>query len=116
MAKHRAAWWQKRVDEWAAGGDPEAIARRHSVTTNLLLWWRSELSRRARRVASDSAPAFLPVVVGAASTPITAMTTSEASSTALDLVVEVGAARMSLRGSIGAAHIEAIVRGLVTRC
>ena len=114
MAKHRAAWWQKRVDEWAAGGDPEQIARRHSVTTKLLLWWRSELSRRARRAVGDSTPTFLPVVVAPAQTP--SAQTSDDALASLDLVVEVGAARMSLRGAIDTAHIEAIVRGLVARC
>ncbi|MFI5297309.1 MAG: hypothetical protein ACHREM_04365 [Polyangiales bacterium] len=116
MAKHRAAWWQKRVDEWAAGGDPEQIARRYNVTTKTLSWWRAELSRRARRTVAGDTPTFLPVVVGTASTPGTAMATSNAAPASLDVVVEVGSARMSLRGAIDTAHIEAIVRGMVARC
>ncbi|MFI5301446.1 MAG: hypothetical protein ACHREM_25445 [Polyangiales bacterium] len=114
MAKHRAAWWQKRVEEWLAGADPEGIARRHGVTMRTLVWWRAELSRRTRRAASGGAPTFLPVVVAAAPTP--SMTASNVASTSLDLVVEVGAARLSLRGAIDGAHLEAIVRGLVARC
>ena len=115
MAKHRAEWWQKRIDEWAAGGDPEAIARRHGVRLKTLSWWRSELPRRARRTSIDAAPTFVPLVVGVPSTSAT--TTSDAGSCSdVVVVVQVGAARMSVRGPIGTAHVEAIVRGLVAHC
>ncbi|MFI5298195.1 MAG: hypothetical protein ACHREM_08865 [Polyangiales bacterium] len=114
MAEHRAAWWQKRVDESASGADREQIARRYGVTTKTLSWWRVELSRRARRTVAESTPTLLRIVVAPRADASTS--TIDAAPASLDVVVEVGAVRMSLREAIDTAHIKAIVRGLVARC
>jgi hypothetical protein len=101
------------MEEWSAGDDPEAIAERHGVTVRTLIWWRSELVRRERAATGDNvAPRLLPVEVArphAASAP-------PSPPAGLDVTVVVGPARLTLRGSVRASHLEAIVRGLVARC
>jgi transposase-like protein len=96
------------VDEVARGGDGEAIARRHGVRASTLRWWGTEFRRRAR--ALPRAATFLPIVVAPAAA------SSGSSPADVDVVVEIGAGRVSLRGALSAAHIEAIVRGLAARC
>ena len=108
MSRHPADWWQKRVDEVARGGDAEAIARRHGVRSSTLRWWGTEFRRRARAVPRPAT--FLPIVVAAADA------TSGSGPGDVDVVVEIGAGRMSLRGALSTAHIEAIVRGLASLC
>ena len=101
MARHRASWWAKRVDELSNGVDAGDIARRHGVRERTLVWWRSELARRAR---DDRAcePRLLPVVVRDAPAAKQGST--------LDVVVEVGAARVTVHGALTADQLIAIVR------
>jgi transposase-like protein len=109
MARHRADWWRKRADEVAAGGDADVIARRHGVRASTLRWWGTEFRRRARE-APESAT-FLPMVVAPAAARAPVALASD-----VDIVVEVGAGRLSLRGAVSAAYVEAIIRGLASRC
>ena len=97
------------MDEVTHGGDAEAIARRHGVLASTLRWWGTELRRRARERPASAT--FLPIVVAPAGAPEPLAIPSN-----IDVVVELGAARVSLRGAVSAAHIEAIVRGLASRC
>ncbi len=101
MARHRASWWAKRIEELSNGVDAGEIARRHSVKERTLVWWRSELARRARdeRVCE---PRLLPVVVHDAP--------AAAHGSTLDVVVEVGAARVTVRGRLTHDQLAAIVR------
>jgi transposase-like protein len=96
------------VGEVAAGGDAEAIARRHGVCASTLRWWGTEFRRRARERPASAT--FLPVVL-ASTAPAPVAFAGD-----VDVVVEVGAGRVSLRGAVSAAHVEAIVRGLASRC
>lgn len=99
MSRHGASWWAKRIEELAKGGDAAEIAARHGVRPRTLVWWRSELARRARKVPA-SAPRLLPVVVDRSSAP---------SNDSLDVVVELGSARVVVRGVLTARHLAAIV-------
>ncbi len=112
MARHKAAWWQKRVDELGRGGDVETLAQRYNVRARTLCWWRAEVARRAREETEP--PTMLPVVV--APEPSAASAVATVATGDLEVVVEVGAARVSLRGAVTVAHLESIVRGLVARC
>jgi transposase-like protein len=96
------------VDEIARGGDAELIARRHGVRASTLRWWGTEFRRRARERPASAT--FLPVVVAPA------FAEAAASSADIDVVVELGAARITLRGAVSVAHVEVIVRGLASRC
>ncbi len=109
MAKHPAAWWAKRVEELQKVGDPEEVARRHDVNAKTLVWWRAELARRARE-ASAGGPRLLPVVIE--------QPRSEAGRDVreLEVVVEIGAARLSLRGAVTGEHLGAIVGKLAASC
>jgi transposase-like protein len=110
MERHRADWWAKRVEELAQGGDADEIARRHGVKTRTLIWWRSQLRRKAREKTSR-APRLLPVVVRPA--PRAAAASREAP---LEVFVEVGAARMTLRGAVTPDHLAAIVSAAARTC
>jgi transposase-like protein len=108
MASHRAEWWAERIEELARGGDAEDIARRHGVRSRTLIWWRSELRRRARELTTG--PRLLPVVVGAMSPSSTAVAGD------VELVVEIGRARMTLRGALTAEHLAALVTASAQAC
>ena len=89
------------------------MAQRHGVKPGTLRWWRTEFKRRGREGGREAAT-FLPVVV--ATRHATEFEARAADGAAVDVVVELGAARISLRGGVTAAHVEAIVRGLGGRC
>jgi len=113
MARHNAVWWRKLVKEVSRGGALKAVAERHGVQAGTLRWWRTEFNRRGREGSVEQAK-FLPVVV--ASVRAKGLEPLGADEGAVDVVVELGAARISLRGGVTAAHVEAIVRGLGGRC
>jgi transposase-like protein len=110
MERHRAEWWAKRIEELAQGGDADEIARRHGVKTRTLIWWRSQLLKKAREWPGLR-PRLLPVVVRSAPRAVPAPAES-----ALEVFVEVGAARMTLRGAVTAEHIAAIVSASARAC
>lgn len=97
MAKHEEQWWAARIEELAQGGDAKEIARRHGVREKTLIWWRSELRRRRRRTG----PRLLPVVVSRAN-PVGMQSDVE-------LVVEIGRVRMTMRGAVSGEHLAGIV-------
>lgn len=92
------------MEELSRGGDVAEIARRHDVRPRTLAWWRSELVRRARERPAPG-PRLLPVVVGRARGPTLDVRTVDA----LDVVVELEAARVVVRGAVSAQHLAAIV-------
>ena len=105
MSRHAASWWAKRVDEMARGEDAESIARRHGVKARTLVWWRSELVRRAReKSAAAPAPRLLPVVVDRSRRAIV-----EVRDDVFDVVVELDAARVVVRGALRPEHLAALV-------
>jgi len=75
------------------------------VRERTLLWWRSELRRRAR---SKPKQRLLPVVV--------APRRVEAARPEVELIVEVGRSRMILRGAVSAEHLAAIVAASARTC
>ena len=110
MERHRAEWWAKRIEELAKGGDAEDIARRYGVKTRTLIWWRSQLRKKARE-RTGRRPRLLPVVVCSAPRAVRALAES-----ALEVFVEVGASRMTLRGAVTAEHLAAIVSASARAC
>jgi transposase-like protein len=110
MERHRADWWAERLEELARGGDAEEIARRHGVRARTLLWWRSQL-RRKSAAKSGKGPRLLPVVVRGAARALRA-----APESALEVFVEVGATRMTLRGAVTSEHLAAIVAASRRAC
>ena len=111
MERHRAEWWAKRVEELAQSGDAGEIARRYGVRTRTLIWWRSQLRKKARE-RTGRKPRLLPVVV-VRSAPRAIPAHAEA---ALEVFVEAGAARLTLRGAITAGHLAAIVSAAARTC
>lgn len=107
MRGHTAEWWAARVDELATVGDARVVAKRHGVKARTLIWWRSELRKRGRK---EARPRLLPVVVAAE--------TSAASSgrDEIEVFVELGSTRVTVRGAITAEHLAAIVRASPRSC
>lgn len=108
--RHRAEWWSKRVAEMARGGDVEEIARRYGVRAKTLIWWRSELPRRARE-ASAGGTRLLPVVVESSSPSI-----GRGHAEALEIAVQRGATRVSIRGAMTAEHLAAAIAAAMRSC
>ena len=109
MERHRADWWAERLEELAQGGDADEIARRHGVRARTLIWWRSQLPRKSRKTGKP--PRLLPVVVRAAPRAVLAPVEF-----ALEVFVEVGAARMTLRGAVTPEHLAAIASAAARAC
>ena len=108
MAKHEPKWWADRLEEVAAGADAAEVALRHGVREQTLLWWRSELQRRKRKPAPSAKPRLLPVVVAAPR--------AVAVGAGVELVVEIGRTRMTMRGCVSAEHLAAIVTASARAC
>ena len=98
------------VEELAQGGDADAIARQHGVRTRTLIWWRSQLRRKSRDKTGRK-PRLLPVVVR-----MPARAAPAGPEHGLEVFVEVGAARMTLRGAVTAEHVAAIVSASARGC
>jgi hypothetical protein len=108
MARHGAEWWAKRVEELDRGGDPEGVARRHGVRARTLIWWRSELRKRGR---TGPGPRLLPVVVSAVPPRAAA-----ALADVLEVFIEIGVTRITMRGAVSAEHVSAIVTASTRAC
>jgi transposase-like protein len=107
--RHTAAWWTDRVAELTKTGDARTVARRHGVKERTLKWWRLELRRRAR---DGKGARLLPVIVSTPPpSPAPVAVTAD-----LEVFVEVGAARMSVRGAVSAEHLAAIVTASASTC
>jgi transposase-like protein len=92
------------------GGDVEEIARRHGVRAKTLVWWRSELARRARDSPTSGAR-LLPVVVE--STP---GSIGRGVADAVEIAVQRGATRVSIRGAMSAEHLAAAIAAAMRSC
>ena len=99
MKKYRAAWWSERVAELASGGEVRAIADRYGVKERTLIWWRAELGRR-----SGGDTRLLPVAMSLRPQP-----GAGAGSSTLEVVVELGAARVTLHGAVSCEQLAALV-------
>ena len=97
MKKYRAAWWSERVAELASGGEVRAIAERYGVKERTLIWWRAELGRRGD-------PRLLPVAMS-----LKPQSAGGVGSNALEVVVELGSARVTLHGSVSCEQLTALV-------
>ena len=105
MPRQVASWWAKRVEELSRGEDAESIARRHGVRARTLVWWRSELVRRVRKKSPAApVPRLLPVVVDRSRRAIVAVRDE-----VLDVVVELDAARVVVRGAMRPEHLAPLV-------
>lgn len=104
--RHAAEWWAERVEELSRSGDVRAVARRHGVNERTLVWWRSELRRRAR----DEPPRLLPVIVRPTAVAPATLTGE------LEVLVEVGDTRMTMRGAVAPEHLAAVVSASGRRC
>ena len=106
--RHTAQWWAERVAEFVQAGDARSVARRHGVKERTLVWWRSELRRRARE---GTGPRLLPVVVRTAPPRVPAGGADE-----IEVFVEIGATRMTMRGAVSPEHLAAVVSASTRSC
>ncbi len=107
MSRHNAAWWSKRVAELGRGGDAEQIASNHGVRVTALKWWRWEFARRGRKAG----PRMLPVVV---ESPVERSSAGDEGG--IEVVVEWGQVRVSVRGRLTAEHLAALMASAPRKC
>ncbi len=110
MKKHAAEWWAKRVEELADGVDADTIVRRYGVKKWTRIGWRSQF-RATPLATATRAPRLLPVAVRAA--PLNAVVSRDS---VLEVVVDVGTLRLTLRGEITAEHLAALVSASARAC
>ena len=101
MKRHRAEWWQQRVEELERGASVDDIARRHEVRPATLVWWRSELERRGR---SSRKQRLLPVVLQ----PMQPASIASAPDS-IEVVIEAGSTRVTVRGHLDVARLAAVM-------
>ena len=94
--------------EIGVSGDADTIARRYGIKASTLRWWRTELRKRDRSVASAR---LLPVVVKPAR-PRDRVDEAES----LKVLIEIGATRMTLRGDVSTEYLAAIVTAAARAC
>jgi transposase-like protein len=88
--------------ELSAGRSVGEVARRHRVREQTLIWWRSELKRRARAVVPPQR--LLPVVLSGSSNVI-----GQQASGGVDVVLETRRGTLRLRGNIDLHQLGALV-------
>lgn len=99
---HTAGWWSERMAELSAGRSVGEVARQHRVREKTLIWWRSELKRRARVVVSPQR--LLPVVLSESSNVFEQQASGE-----IDVVLETRRGTLRLRGNIDLHQLGALV-------
>ena len=63
----KRADWDRRITEWEHSGQSQrAFCTQRGLALSTFQWWRA---REKRREAKKSAPAFLPITMGAMGTP-----------------------------------------------
>lgn len=121
MARHHAGWWAERITELAKGDNIAVIARRHGVSVRLIRWWKWKLgsgSLASMAKSAKSAPKsetqrqrLLPVVIApsaVASLPVTDRRDVDA-----ETIIETSRGRITMRGSLSAEQLAAVVAELV---
>ena len=108
MARHGQAWWAERIEELSSGADVQTLARQYGVRPKTLVWWRSELARRARRAgaATRERPRLLPVTIMGSTRANTGVLTGKVD---VEVSIEVGNARLIARGNLSPEHLSAMV-------
>jgi hypothetical protein len=109
MARHNESWWAKRVGELRQTGDAAGLAQKHGVREKTLVWWKTELARRAQRRAQ---PRMLPVVM----TPVAPEPKGANASNDLEVFVEMRGRRITVRGALSAEQLAAIVTAAGGSC
>lgn len=121
MARHDAGWWAERVAELERTGDAERIARRDRVTVKLLKWWRWRLRSEPAKVAPDARQTAQARRGEQRLLPVVLATEPEMHAPADDepeaaTVIETSHGRISIRGTLSAEQLAAVVAELVRGC
>lgn len=103
MGRHKSEWWQQRLAEVDEGAEIEDVARQHGVRAKTLIWWRTELRRRARK---RTGPRLLPVI----------LSSPRLSAGGIEILVDVGSARMHLKGAVSPEYLGAVINAVARRC
>lgn len=122
--RHSAAFKRKLVKlTEQAGASVAAIALAHGINANLLFKWRRAQSSRSARLKPAAQAVLLPVTIDPlppASAiidlpmpmPAPAVRASPARAAAGVIEIEVGGARVRLRGSVDAASVRCVLQAL----
>jgi len=121
--KHSAAFKRKLVKlTGQAGASVAAIALEHGINANLLFKWRRAQSGRSTRLKPVTQAVLLPVTMapfppaGAiidSPTPAPAALTSPVQASAVGVIeIELGGARVHLRGSVDPVSVRCVLQAL----
>jgi transposase-like protein len=105
--RHTSDFWAARIAELERGHRISEVARRHAVREGTLVWWRSELRRRARKLTVQApAQRFLPAVLDSfkASPP-----RPHNDLACAEFVLETPRGSVSIRGQLTLAQFEAML-------
>ncbi|MFZ3140148.1 IS66-like element accessory protein TnpA [Polaromonas sp.] len=118
--RHSAAFKRKLVKlTEEAGASVAAIALAHGINANLLFKWRRAQSSRSARLKPVTQAVLLPVTMDSLppasaiiELPAPAVRASPARAAAGVIEIEVGGARVRLRGSVDAASVRCVLQAL----
>ena len=109
---HSAAFKRKLLElSEQPGASVAAIALEHGINANLLFKWRRQGGVRTSKPMAMNSPVLLPVTVDGLAAPVGRAGTPRAG-TAGVIEVELGQARVRLRGAIDEASLRCLVRVL----
>ncbi len=109
--RHDAAFKRKLIDLcYQRGASVAAIALEHGINANLLFKWRRREAASSGKRPVNS-PVLLPVTLEASQLPSIATGPSRAASSGV-IEVELGQARLRLRGCVDEASLRTLVRVL----
>jgi transposase len=109
--RHSAAFKRKLLDlSRQRGASVAAVALEHGINANLLFKWRRD-ETALRAGATSSSPLLLPVNVELVQTPAVRGGASRTASPGV-IEVELGQARLRLRGCVDEATLRGLVRAL----
>jgi len=114
--RHEAALKRELVERsLQPGASVSGIALENGINTNMLFRWRREHLRAGSRVRDHSAAqaVLLPVKLAAASAPAKHEAMSSISPMPAGVIeIDIGAARVRLRGSVDEANVRCVLQAL----
>ena len=109
---HSAAFKRKLLElSDQPGASVAAIALEHGINANLLFKWRSQDGARSGKPAPVNYPVLLPVTVDGLVAPLGRTAVARAAAAGV-IEVEIGQARVRLRGAIDETSLRCLVRAL----
>jgi transposase len=115
--RHAASFKRELVQRsLQPGASVSGIALEHGVNANVLFRWKREHLRASSSARHESAEqaVLLPVKLAATATPTTQAATPRSPLPTGVIEIDIGAARVRLRGAVDEAHVRCVLQALRT--